>query len=344
MVNNLTGIAPGAETAAAVTASRKPEFDICKGILMVLVVLGHSGFSHSDIIYWFHMPLFFIISCYFFRSSPTKEDVYRKMKKVTVEILVPYLAYLLVLNLPLLVSSLQVSGNAMAVQALKLLYGGKYLHSTNGTFWFMSVLLLTRLAFSLLSYYLPFRALTVTMVLSYAVAVSESYWLHATGTSANFPLNCDVVLFALPFYYIGHLLHRKSLLPGLVAAVVATAVSCVFVYLHLRGTLYFKMDMKYEVYYRPVLCLVLPLLAGAIFYNLSLATSYLRYFGEVLGYIGRNSLTVMYLHIFVNAWLFQLIGIRQNIGLFMLFGLGVPMALNFFIRKSTVARRVFIGN
>lgn len=33
--------------------------DIFKGILIFCVVLGHSNFIYSDIIYWFSMPLFY---------------------------------------------------------------------------------------------------------------------------------------------------------------------------------------------------------------------------------------------------------------------------------------------
>lgn len=44
--------------------------DILKGILIIFVVIGHSWFPYSKYIYWFHMPVFFMISGYVF--TPTK--------------------------------------------------------------------------------------------------------------------------------------------------------------------------------------------------------------------------------------------------------------------------------
>lgn len=48
------------------------EIDILKGILILFVVIGHYPFinqSIKQIIFWFHMPLFFIISGYFYKNK-----------------------------------------------------------------------------------------------------------------------------------------------------------------------------------------------------------------------------------------------------------------------------------
>lgn len=50
---------------------RDAEFDIAKGILILCVVIGHGGSdSIADFMYRFHMPLFFILSGFFYRKSP----------------------------------------------------------------------------------------------------------------------------------------------------------------------------------------------------------------------------------------------------------------------------------
>lgn len=43
--------------------------DLLKGIGIGLVVIGHSGFIYSNIIYLFHMALFFIVSGYCYREK-----------------------------------------------------------------------------------------------------------------------------------------------------------------------------------------------------------------------------------------------------------------------------------
>lgn len=49
----------------ATLISRDPVYDIMKGIMIILVVIGHNRFANTelkDIIFWFHMPVFFMIT------------------------------------------------------------------------------------------------------------------------------------------------------------------------------------------------------------------------------------------------------------------------------------------
>ena len=48
---------------------RDAALDAMRGIGIVLMVLGHSGFGGSDFIYLFHMALFFMLSGYFFHMT-----------------------------------------------------------------------------------------------------------------------------------------------------------------------------------------------------------------------------------------------------------------------------------
>lgn len=49
------------------TKQRDAVLDAMRGIGILLMVVGHSGFGGSDFIYLFHMALFFMLSGYFFR-------------------------------------------------------------------------------------------------------------------------------------------------------------------------------------------------------------------------------------------------------------------------------------
>ncbi len=61
-------------------------FDIAKGIGIILVVMGHCRVLFSNLIYLFHVPLFFILSGYFFNEkysqnfSSFKEYLLKKLK------------------------------------------------------------------------------------------------------------------------------------------------------------------------------------------------------------------------------------------------------------------------
>ena len=65
-----------------VTSQRVEWIDCAKGITMLLVILGHSVYgSLRGVIFSFHMPLFFIMSCLTYRMSVDMPQLVRKSKK-----------------------------------------------------------------------------------------------------------------------------------------------------------------------------------------------------------------------------------------------------------------------
>lgn len=63
--------------------NRNDEIDIMKGILIILVVVGHSGMGGHTLTNWislFHMPVFFMISGYLYKKA-TGQDI-KKIKAV----------------------------------------------------------------------------------------------------------------------------------------------------------------------------------------------------------------------------------------------------------------------
>ena len=54
--------------------------DMLKGIGIGLVVIGHSGFAYSNIIYLFHMALFFIVSGYCYKEKKISMGSWAKKK------------------------------------------------------------------------------------------------------------------------------------------------------------------------------------------------------------------------------------------------------------------------
>lgn len=68
------------------------EFDIAKGIGIILVVIGHQNIPHSvtNWIFSFHMPLFFILSGFFFSS---KRKFYEIFKRRVKSLIIPYVFF-----------------------------------------------------------------------------------------------------------------------------------------------------------------------------------------------------------------------------------------------------------
>lgn len=76
--------------------SRCKEVDIFKGLLIILVVVGHydSDIVH-DVIFLFHMPLFFIISGLLLKREHIMEGTKYIRTKIQ-NLMIPYSVYLII--------------------------------------------------------------------------------------------------------------------------------------------------------------------------------------------------------------------------------------------------------
>lgn len=88
-------------TSLSLAKTGKPRidtFDILKGIGILLMIIGHSTGKMvwlRDFIFSFHMPLFFMISGYFFRPVPFGQQIVKNFKRL----MIPYLFTALILAL-----------------------------------------------------------------------------------------------------------------------------------------------------------------------------------------------------------------------------------------------------
>lgn len=117
--------------------------DAIRGVLILLVVVGHSKVDIlHDIIYLFHMPLFFILSGFLLQEKrlATKDYFINK----TAALLVPYGVYLL---LDFLLTCRDCSIGSI----VRMIYGGR---SLSGAYWYMTCFLFTLFLFAFLLKYL----------------------------------------------------------------------------------------------------------------------------------------------------------------------------------------------
>ena len=71
--------------------TRLQYLDMLRTIGIILMVMGHIGFSgvFSKWIHGFHIPLFYILSGYFYKNQPIK----RLLKKRLRTIIIPYVIF-----------------------------------------------------------------------------------------------------------------------------------------------------------------------------------------------------------------------------------------------------------
>ncbi len=196
---------------------RIASIDTLKGIGITLVVLGHLYTSSSFAIiyiYSFHVPLFFFISGYLFKSGRYSGYLDILKNKLLTRI-VPYLFFFLV---SYAIFILRVSSSIhlnpftlMAVDDFRpmflqqmsflLLSNGESLKPINVALWFMPCLFVTELLFYSLHKLTSsdIKKISAVLVLAAVGGYAESIFVHK-----NLPWTIDTALTALVFYGLGY--------------------------------------------------------------------------------------------------------------------------------------------
>ena len=76
------------------STSRIKYFDLVRAFGIILMIMGHVGFG-NEFDHWihaFHMPIFFIISGYFYSPEKSKNWLKNTQKKIKT-IIVPYIIF-----------------------------------------------------------------------------------------------------------------------------------------------------------------------------------------------------------------------------------------------------------
>ena len=194
---------------------RRFEFiDNAKAIGIVLVVLGHtSGIPSwtSDLIFSFHMPLFFFVSGYLLSERKLQERTLPYCRQVLRNLGIPYLLFfglsylywLLTRNLGS--KSLKFAGVSWYDPLIGLVSGlGDALY-VNPALWFFPTLITTTVLYHLIRKRLPLGAATLLLV-----AVGLVVCALADQVAWRLPLGLDNGWIALPFFAIGLWLRDRT--------------------------------------------------------------------------------------------------------------------------------------
>lgn len=184
---------------------RKEYIDVARGIAIILMVLGHLGLKNplTQIIYSFHMPLFFVIAGMTI-SIDQKLPVY--INKRIIRIIVPYLLFAFIFSIPDFEAWVNV------------LYGSRNTISLAGSstpLWFLPCLFCADIIFQLvLRLHKNGRGTS-----KYILIVGNNIILAIVGALLQkldftkvlgMPFSLDIALLALPFICFGWLIKEMA--------------------------------------------------------------------------------------------------------------------------------------
>ncbi len=177
-------------------AKRLVEFDLLKGIGILSVVLGHSAISEPlhEMIYSFHMPLFFMVSGFFFYV----QHVQLYCKKMFFRLIVPWMFFVAV-NLMFFFSLSLITNHsisaALNVSVGKLTPLDEDCKILYRSIWFLIALFLTSNFYNILSNLFGRKAVSVVVLILYFVGfVLQRVYI---------PFFVDTSISVLLFYHLG---------------------------------------------------------------------------------------------------------------------------------------------
>lgn len=183
--------------------SRINYIDITKGLTIVLVMIGHLSFPMwlINLIYFFHMPLFVMISGILYK--PTN---FTSLIHSTKKIILSYLFYgMLFIGFSMILRGFKVDD---FINLLLAKPGGLFSINFFGIFWFLIALLVIKWLVYFMKPTLIMLALSIIFFLTIPILNHDFSWL------INFPFAVFQGLLLLGFYYFGFY-YKKIELNGL---------------------------------------------------------------------------------------------------------------------------------
>lgn len=257
--------------------NRIESFDILKGIAIILMIVAHTygpNYIIWNFIYSFHMPLFFIVSGYFYKPK----QLSKLLKNNCVQLLVPYLTMCCVIAF---LTQMRQQHNI----------SGDFESTLNGLGpgWFLLAMFMARIEFHFILKYFPHHYLSLSLIISTTICLSSSY--TGISTILSFYPSLASLLFLATGYYIKQYQLKKVL----------DNKTCIFIplgfVLWLITSIYGKVDLSLCFFKLSIIDFAGSLGGTYIFYTVSQHINKYNYFIKTfLSFAGKYSLIILFYH------------------------------------------------
>ena len=290
---------------------RDPVLDSMRGIGIVLMVLGHSGFPGTDFIYLFHMALFFMLSGWLFSlRGGLAHFVKRKVVTLWLPFVLANTAFTvlnnLFLKLNILTSDeriLQVPGNVVTEPVTLKDVIGRTVHwcvfdggtQLGGAMWFIQALFQVSILYALVDFILQKLLHGGDTPLPQGFLSGVLLWVGwRCGLTGWNVWGLGIAASCYSLFYLGTVLRRtaRESIPAYQRGIFAAVA---FVLLLILGRLG-SVGLAGNGYSNPVFLLVASLAGWVLVREVACLTAPLPCVRAVLAYLGRATMPIVILH------------------------------------------------
>lgn len=262
--------------------------DAAKALAILLTITGHTiNGAFRDMIYSFHMPLFFMLSGYTFK--PLEGRFLPALRKDFKRLAVPVLfVCLLQLGFNTLTAPASFPGQ-LKQTILSILWGNgcsKYSLPGIGIVWFLTALFLSKQLYRLIAAKVTrFRLLFLLVLAFCGMYIGRYVWL---------PQSLDLVLVSLPFLEAGSLYRRAEERSPKALPALGCLCFCVWAYATYHRSISLEMAIRYFPF--SMICLLVAAAGSIWVIQFVQATENFSWFMKPLAFLGRHSLALMCVH------------------------------------------------
>lgn len=285
--------------------------DALKGIAIILVIAGHSNIPTliSNIIYFFHMPLFFLLSGYLEkkREQSFKSVFEKKVKRL----IYPYFTFGILIIAWNTLKNVNHTENftiLLLKRFIALLYGN-FIWENNyeyiGTLWFLVALFSVSLIGNIVNRIKQRELRILVSCITVAIGIGICYFEKLF--KLRLPWCLDIALIAFAFYQIGIELRNDSKIETYFKSMVALLAIIVLGVICGRMNIFFmqkntyemiKVDMLYMNYgFVPLFILSASLISVGLCGVLRKICEIKRF--VFMEKVGKQSLTIMVVHLYI---------------------------------------------
>lgn len=290
--------------------------DLAKGICISLVVLWHvlreltDGMDFFRIMFFFRMPLYFILSGLFFK---TYGGIFPFFKKKTNKLLIPFLFSFVIIAIPSILFQDKCNGTITSIDSFLENKGRLHLGIIPSS-WFLICLFIVNIYFYSVFILAKYNIKAISL-LCIILGIS-GYLINSFGL--YFPLWFDTSLTVMPFFLCGYLLRNYSTVLygeikvkqfGLFLLSLTALLFSYYVMEHRHLVLISFLCNNYGV---NIISLYLGGISGS--YCILFIAKYLQHL-PIISYIGRYSIVVLLTHqplLFILRNTFFQLGISQE--------------------------------
>lgn len=269
--------------------------DIMRGILIILMVLGHCGAPFTKAIYMFHMAAFIFLSGY--TARPKKQPLLGCIWKRAKGILVPYVVW----NMAFMAfySMLQRRGNYLLFPETYALGPQDFIKNLattdlGGATWFLPVLFTTSVLYQLL--YCALKAGKCERFVPIAAILLGILGFHLCRTGRFLPYMFDLSLHGLIYYAAGDIFATYEVFEKHISskAMNVICVTMLIIFGYIRPDIRMSWPGRnFEGLFECMMCF----LSGTyLCYQSAEYFCSQKVIAELLSFFGKNSMTVLIFH------------------------------------------------